>query len=439
MKNLEEKVQSLEEELIGHRRYFHSHPESGWLTFLTTAKIAKILSDYGYSLKMGHEIVDASKRLGLGTKEQATEAIKRAEKLLSEEEKTFLPVMEDGLTGVVAEIDTNKEGPCLAFRFDIDAVDVSESKDETHLPTKNNFSSDIEGIMHACGHDGHISIGLGLAKLICENIESFKGKFKFIFQTGEEGCRGAVGMEPTGILDNVDFLFGAHIGFQAKKDKSIICGVNKFLATSKFDVTFKGKSAHAAGEPENGANALLAAAQAAISMHAITRHSEGTTRINVGVLKAGEGRNVIAPNAYMACETRGETTDLNEFMKSKCMDIIEGVSKIHSVSYEIKETGGTAGGDSSEEVTELFYSVAKDSPFINDELITRNLDFGACEDYAHFMRTVQINGGQSGYAMIGTQLAAGHHNECFDFNESCLVGGLDVFLKIAYKLNKIDN
>ncbi|MGB2553869.1 amidohydrolase, partial [Campylobacter sp. MOP51] len=86
--------------------------------------------------------------------------------------------------------------------------------------------------------------------------------------------------------------------------------------------------------PQEGANALLAAAEAALAMHAITRHADGVTRINVGVLRAGEGRNVIAPNGYIACETRGETTELNEFMYQRCMDIIKGVSIMHGVEYD---------------------------------------------------------------------------------------------------------
>ena len=436
MLNIKEKVEELREELISNRRYFHKHPETGWYTYFTTAEIMKKMKSYGYTLKVGKEVVNPDSRQGLGTKTDLLDAIKRAKDLLNEEDHHLLDVMEDGLTGLVAEIDTNRSGPCFAFRFDIDGVDVTESKDEKHKPFRGGFSSDIKGITHACGHDGHITIGLGLAKIISENLEHFKGKFKFIFQTAEEGCRGAVGMEPTGFLKDVDYLLGAHIGFQAKKTAGIICGINNFLATSKFDVNFIGTSAHAAGAPQDGSNALLAAAEAATQMHAITRHADGITRINVGVLRAGEGRNVIAPNAFMACETRGVTTELNEFMKLKCMNIIEGVAKIHSVSFEVKDTGGTAGGDSSPFITDLVEEASLESPFIENELIVKNYDFGACEDYAHFMRTVQKNGGQSGYAMIGTELSAGHHNECFDFDEYCLSSGLDIFLRAAYKINK---
>lgn len=423
------------QEMIKNRRQFHMNPESGWLTFYTTARIANILEQYGFALKMGSEIIDKTKRLGLGSKAQIKNAIQRATALLNHEEKKFLPVMEDGLTGVVGILNTNKNGPTTAFRFDIDGVDVTENKTQDHRPFRDGFSSNQDGIAHACGHDGHISIGLALAKVISENIDEFKGKFIFIFQTAEEGCRGAVGMEPTGVVSNVDYLIGAHIGFQSKIDKGIICGVNKFLATSKFDVYFKGTSAHASGDPQNGANALLAAATAAIQMHAITRHADGSSRINVGVLRAGEGRNVIAPNAYMACETRGETTHINDFMKEKCYDIIQGVSKIHSVQHEIISTGGTSGGDSSKFITNIIYQAAKESPFIQDELIVKEYDFGACEDYAHFMRSVQLANGQSGYFMIGTNLSAGHHSEYFDFNENALVAGLDIFIRTAHRLN----
>lgn len=428
-------VEDSYEDMVKQRREFHSHPESGWLTFYTTSKIANILKKYGFTLKMGKQIVDKDSRLGLGTKEQIDKAIKRAKLLLNDEELEYLDILEDGLTGVVGILDTNKQGPTTAFRFDIDGVDVTENKTPNHKPFKDGFNSDIDGITHACGHDGHTTIGLALAKIISENISDFKGKFVFIFQTGEEGCRGAVGMEPTGFLDGVDYLFGMHIGFQAKKSEGIICGVTKFLATSKFDVYFKGVSAHASGEPQNGANALLAGANAATQMHAITRHADGASRINVGVLRAGEGRNVIAPNAYMACETRGESTDINDFMRKKCYDIVQGVAKIHSVDYKIVQTGGTSGGDSSKFITDIVQEASLQSPFIKNELIEYESEFKACEDFAHFMRKVQLDGGKSGYAMIGTNLAAGHHNECFDFDENSLKGGLDIFLRVAYKLN----
>ncbi|ASM39111.1 MAG: amidohydrolase [Campylobacter sputorum] len=427
-------VLSLKDEMIKTRRFFHSHPETGFFTFFTTAVIADKLSKLGYKLKMGREVVKPDARQGLGTKEACEEAIKRAKNLLNDNQIKYLDVMEDGLTGLVAEIDTGRSGKLVAFRFDIDGVDVTESNDDNHRPFKEGFCSDIKGITHACGHDSHITMGLTLAKLIAENLDDFSGKFRFIFQTAEEGTRGAVAMEKAGVCDGIDFLLGAHMGFQADKIGSIICGSNKLLATTKFDVTINGVSAHAAGAPQDGKNALLAASQMALNMHGITRHSDGVTRVNVGVLRAGEGRNVIAPNGYLACETRGETTELNEFMFEKCKDIIKGVSEIYGVSSDIKITGGTAGGDTDKEVSQMIYELAKTSPFITAEII-KEKDFGACEDFAHFMHTVQKNGGKSGYMMIGTDLKAGHHNSKFDINEGSMLAGVDMFLRASYKLN----
>lgn len=435
MDKIAQSTLALKESLIADRRFFHAHPESGWHTFFTTAVIADRMQKLGYALKMGREIIKPDMRAGLGTKQACERALERAKKLLNKDQVKFLDLMEDGLTGLVADIDTGKKGKFVAFRFDIDGVDVTESCESDHRPFKEGFSSDIAGITHACGHDGHISIGLALAKLIAQNLDEFNGKFRFIFQTAEEGTRGAVGMEAAGVVDGVDYLLGGHIGFKAKTPRGLVCGTKKLLATSKFDVFLKGVSAHAAGAPQDGANALLAAAQIALNMHAITRHSDGITRINVGVLRAGEGRNVIAPNGYLACETRGETTELNDFMRQKCEDIIKGVSLAYGVKYEIIPTGGTAGGDSDSKTTALYEACAKESPFIDDDKIVKELSFSACEDFAHFMQKVQKNGGKSGYLMIGTSLAAGHHNAKFDFDEECLITGVDLFLRAAYKLN----
>ncbi|MGG7074187.1 amidohydrolase [Campylobacter sp. 9BO] len=437
MDKIATEVLALKDELIAQRRFFHAHPETGWYTFFTTAVIADKLEKLGYTLKMGKDVVVVDKRAGLGSAEACQKALERARNLLNAQQAKYLDVMQDGLTGLVADIDTGREGKFTAFRFDIDGVDVTESKEDDHRPFKEGFRADIDGITHACGHDGHISIGLGLAKLIAKNLSQFNGKFRFIFQAAEEGTRGAVGMEAAGVLDSVQHLLGGHIGFQATNFGGIICGTNKLLATSKFDAILKGKSAHAAGAPQEGANALLAAAQIALNMHAITRHSDGVTRINVGVLRAGEGRNVIAPNGYLACETRGETTELNDFMREKCEQIVKGVSLSYGVEYEIVSTGGTSGGDSDEFTTSLYEKCALASPFIQDDKIRRELNFGACEDFAHFMQKVQQNGGKSGYLMIGTKLCAGHHNAKFDFDEDCLVSGVDIFLRCAFELNGI--
>lgn len=437
MDKISSRVKELRDDMVKTRRFFHSHPETGWFTFFTTAVIADKMAKMGYEVKLGREVVKPEARQGVGSKEDCERYLKRAKELLNEDQAKYLDKMEDGLTGLVAEIDTKRPGNLVALRFDIDGVDVTESKDEDHRPFKEGFRADIDGITHACGHDGHITMGLFTAKLIKENLDDLNGKFRFIFQTAEEGTRGAVGMEAAGVVKDVDYLLGGHIGFQATQMGSMICETNNLLATTKFDVFIKGVSAHAAGAPQEGKNALLAAAAIALNLHGITRNAKGVTRINVGILKAGEGRNVIAPNGYLACETRGETTELNEFMRDECFRIIEGICKAYGVSYDIKITGGTSGGSSDKEVTLLYEESAKESPFVDNDKIQNELNFGACEDFAHFMHAVQSQGGKSGYLMVGSTLKAGHHNSKFDFDEDSLMAGVDVFIRTVYKLNGV--
>lgn len=147
--------------------------------------------------------------------------------------------------------------------------------------------------------------GLGTAIILSEIKDRLSGTVKLIFQPGEEGSRGAAAMEAAGILEGVDYIFGGHIGFQARRSGDLICGTRGFLATTKLDVTFAGKPAHAGSAPEEGRNALRAAAACALNLHAISRHGQGASRINVGSLHAGQGRNVIPPNAVLQLEPVG--------------------------------------------------------------------------------------------------------------------------------------
>ena len=149
-----------------------------------------------------------------------------------------------------------------------------------------------------------------------------------------------------------------------------ICSTGKFLATNKLDVTFTGIPAHAAAAPEEGRNALLAASCAALNMHAISRHSGGASRISVGMLNAGQGRNVIPPNALMKMETRGETTDINDYMYNSVQDIIAGAAKMYGVEFQTKIVGATKSGESSPEMKTKVKNIAQEM-----EVFTEIIDY----------------------------------------------------------------
>ena len=117
----------------------------------------------------------------------------------------------------------------------MDCNDVEECDTADHRPLESGFQSLHAKEMHACGHDGHVTIGLGLAKLISEHKEEMAGTIKLIFQPAEEGVRGARAMVAKGIVDDVDYMFGGHIGFKATQSDSLVCLTGGFLATTKLD------------------------------------------------------------------------------------------------------------------------------------------------------------------------------------------------------------
>jgi aminobenzoyl-glutamate utilization protein A len=294
----------IENKIIDYRRDFHKYPESGWTEFRTASIIAGKLKKLGYEVKVGKEVMNTDNMMGLPDDEILEENYKRA--LAQGADSEYVEKLKGGFTAVVGILD-NGDGPTIGMRFDMDAVDVDESKLENHFPYKEGFVSVNEDVMHACGHDGHTAIGLGIAEVLMEIKDSIKGKVKLIFQPAEEGVRGAKAIATSGILDDVDYMIGGHLGIKENSSGELYCGLGGFLATSKFDAYFTGVSTHAGGTPEKGKNALLAAATATINLNAIPRHSEGATRINVGKLTAGTGRNVIPARAHMMIEIRGAT------------------------------------------------------------------------------------------------------------------------------------
>lgn len=429
MDRVKELVMSVEDKVIEYRRSFHKYPEPGWTEFRTASVVVDTLQNLGYEVKYGKDAVTKEDMMGVPSDEELAIFMERAVSQGANPE--IVKNMEGGLTGVIAELKCG-EGPTFAFRFDMDSNDIDEAKDDKHRPYREGFSSVNEKAMHACGHDGHTAMGLGLAEVLSNMKDDIKGTIRLIFQPGEEGVRGARAMVSAGAVDGVDYIIGAHIGFQSKKVGDIICGTEGFLATTKLDIKFKGIPAHAAAAPEEGRNALLAAATTAINLHAITRHGKGTSRINVGILNAGQGRNVIPPNAILKIETRGLTSEIDDFMHESARRVVEGAAKMYDVDYDIKIVGGTKSGYSSPEMIQIIKEVAQEMDYFKN--ITENSDFGAAEDYSHFMSIVQQNGGIGTYLQIGANMTAGHHDFYFDFDESVLASGVELMTRAALKV-----
>lgn len=428
---IKEMARSLREKTIARRRDFHKYAESGWTEFRTASIIADQLSQLGYKVFTGEDVVKTEEMMGVPAPELLDQHMQRAIEQGGKAE--WIEKMRGGHTGVVGIMIFKKPGPVVAFRFDMDALDAIEAEDNEHRPYRENFSSVNRGAMHACGHDGHAAMGLSVAEVLAQLQDQLAGTVKIIFQPAEEGVRGAKAMVASGIADDVDYLVGCHLSTVATPHVGqFSCESRGFFATSKFDATFKGWPSHASAAPEEGRNAILAAACATLNLYAISRHSKGVSRVNVGRIEGGTGRNVIGANALLKVETRGATTEINDFMEKAAMRTIKAAADMHNVEVSFVKMGGAAGADNDPELVACIQKVAEESQLFK-EIIPLNIASGS-EDCTYFMERVNKHGGKAAYVKIGAERAAGHHDFRFDFNEEAMPLGVAYLSLLAAKL-----
>ena len=407
----------LKAKLVGCRRDFHKFAESGWFEMRTTSLIARRLTDLGYEVLVGKDVCLDESRMGLPSGEEMEASYIRAKEQGADPE--FLEKTRGGFTGAIGILRCG-EGPVVAMRFDSDALGVVEDESDEHRPWREGFSSVNKGMMHACGHDGHAAIGLGVAEVLMSVRDSLKGTVKLIFQPAEEGVRGAKSIVDKGHLDGVDYVLACHINERAtEEDKvsDITAGSGGSLATTKLDAFFYGKSAHAGGNPQDGKNALAAAVTAAQNLLAIPRNSKSDTRINIGVLKAGSGRNVIPEFAKMELEVRGKTSEGNIYMEEWARRIIKAAADMHDCTSEIKMMGAAFLLESDKALMELIRDVCVNglkTVRVHPEL---RREANGSEDFSYMMKRVQDQGGQASMLRILTETAAVGHNKRYDFND----------------------
>lgn len=416
---------------IQTRRDFHQHPELGFTEFRTTSLIARRCAELGYAVKVGPEVVKAEARMGLPPEEEMEEAYRRAEAEGGDPE--FLPRTRGGFTGVLAELKTGRPGPTVAMRFDIDAVPVQESDSPEHRPAAEGFRSVHTGVMHACGHDAHAAIGLGVAEVLAGVKEELSGTYRLLFQPAEEGVRGANAMVEAGLLDHVNYLIGAHIGVGIPSGY-LYTLTGGYLASTKIDVTFKGAPAHAGANPNLGRNALMGATQAVQALYGIARHGDGMSRVNVGVLRAGSGRNVIPDTAFMMLEVRGETDEIVAYMEHRTRQILEGCATAHELEVEIKLAGRAITLTCDQELATLVAEEARRIPGL--QASGEFYHVVGSEDFTLMGARVREQGGKVTYMGLGSDSPTGHHTATFDVNEKDFLGGIAAFALAATRLGK---
>jgi aminobenzoyl-glutamate utilization protein A len=403
-------------------------PELGFSEFRTASKIVEILASLRYEVLYGKDAIDSKSRWAVPSDQELEKAYNLA--INNGANPNVIKEMKDGDTAVIGILEGKSDGPTVAFRFDMDALPIQECKEYDHVPTKLGFQSKTNGMMHACGHDGHTAIGLALASQLSDR--NFAGTVKLIFQPAEEGGRGANAIVQKGLLDDVDDLFCLHVGMGFPFG-TIHGGFADFLGTVLMEAKFHGVPSHAGARPEQGHNALLGAATALLNIHSISRFSSGTTRINVGLLEGGTAVNIVPSFARMLIDARSNKAEIIKELKSRIETIISSSAAMHGLTYELEiiGEGGTAVPDP--ELVSLVLEEARTVEGFNCFLDKAGGSVGG-EDATFMIRRVQEHGGKGTYMLIGSTLPAPHHHHRFDFDEEILPMSVQLLTKVAKRM-----
>jgi len=404
--------------LITFRRDLHQHAEPGFLEYRTAGRIEAALAGLPVTVRAGAQVQDLSAVVNYPNRPTRDHWADLAIATGADPHRTAYFV-EHG-TALVAEVIGNRPGPTWALRTDIDALPIREAADDQHRPARDGYNS-VTGAMHACGHDCHASIGVGLLHRLSDG--DFPGSLRVFFQPAEEGVRGAQTMIDAGVLDGVDRMLGVHVA-GGRATSAVVGSVVGGMATRKLAVTFRGLAAHASGSPQDGRNALLAAATASLSIMSLPRFSGTDTRLNVGTLHAGDNVNIVPALAEMTCEARAADDQVIEDLTARVQQVIAGAASAYGVEHQTVITGRAVTIAPDDELVDKIIGAARRLEHVPE--ILRTGPQGGSDDVNLMIKAVQAAGGQGAYLNVGANSPAPHHNPYFDPDEEAIFTALDL-------------
>lgn len=255
-------------------------------------------------------------------------------------------------TALCATLHGAKHGKTVALRADMDALAVTEA-------TGADFSSQTPGVMHACGHDIHMTAAIGAAMLLAAHRETLCGTVRFLFEPDEEGSGGAQRFVEAGCLQNVDAVFGAHVSPELPLG-SVGVRYGKFYAASDtFSITVHGKSAHGA-EPEKGVDALQAAARLAIRLVDLRNALNGERcAVTVGTMQAGTAINVVADVAHLTGILRTLGPDSRVRMRTLVKQVSADIAAQTNTQIDVQIHESYPGIVNDNGASQMVYDTAK--------------------------------------------------------------------------------
>src|SRR5687767_7459832 len=333
-----------------------------------------------------------------------------------------------GKTGIVALLEGSAPGRTIGIRADMDALPIHE---ETGLP----YASKIPGKMHACGHDVHTVIALGVAAALAEMKDSLKGRIKFIFQPAEETLSGAQAMIADGALDDpkMDLVLGYHnwpavpagkVGYNAEAVMS---------AADAFDITLKGRDGHGA-HPHLGIDALAAGAHFVSQLQTLVSREVkplSAAVVTVGQFNAGRGRNIIAGIAELKGIVRTMEPGLSEKIEAAMRRMLDGIKIGMRVDYELDYKRMTPALRNNPEILKKLLASAREAVGAENVLELPEPSMGS-EDFAWFAEKVPAAHLRIGSKIDGLDTAI--HRANYDCNELAIPVGIRVVARAALDL-----
>jgi len=371
-----EEANAICEELVTQRRDFHQHPELRFQEHRTSQIIAKQLNQLGLEVQTGI-----------------------------------------AQTGVVGILEGDKPGTTVLYRSDMDALPIQEDNDEI------DYCSTIPGVMHACGHDGHMAIALGIAKIMSKHRDKINGRIKFVFQPAEEGAGGAEAMIDEGILENPepDVALGMHLWNPLPVGHVGVASGATMSGSSTFKIVVHGKGGHAA-MPHTTVDPVACSGHLITALHTIVSRKmdamAGAVVLSVtGVKTSSHEHNIIPETVEIVGTFRTFNAYTSEVMEQHIRD----------VSFSVCESVGCKSMVTVRHLT---------IPVVNDEAVVERVKTAfshivepekfedartmASEDVAYLMEDVP-----GMYVFVGASnpakgLTYGHHHPKFNFDEDAL-------------------
>jgi amidohydrolase len=381
-------AEALFPELVRWRRDFHQHPELGFQEQRSAGIIAEHLHDLGLEVSTGI-----------------------------------------GKTGVVAMIEGNgipEDAPTVLLRFDMDALPIEEEND---LP----YRSQNPGVMHACGHDGHMAIGMGVAQILSKHRHTLRGRVKLVFQPAEEGLGGALAMINDGVLNDPvpSAAYGLHLWSRLPLNHVVVQPGPLWANADMFRLTVQGKGGHGA-IPHETVDATLVASHIVVAWQSIVSRNvnpQETAVVSVGKLHSGNASNIISERAELAGTIRSFTQEMRSHLLRRLEEMASAIAQGFGATARFEYIGGCPVTQNSEAGAALMKEVAEQ--VVAPEQVIQIAPMMVGEDMSEF-----LNRAPGCFILVGASdptegWHSPHHNPTFNFDERMLPTGVAVLAGAA--------